>query len=127
VSQYAKFTTEDIDNAYRDVVEAILGKQPPYSRTKTCVSYVRKLLPLPLAKPVKNRFGLANETSQVTEMLKDIIQEFEDLAFGVDWMDFRTKLDNIKKARAVKNFIGYESSVLDEEVLDSAHEEVSSF
>lgn len=68
IAEYGKYTTEEMYAVYRKLHESIDLIKGGMTRERICVSYVRALFPLTIAKEIKTVFGLANRTEKVSSM-----------------------------------------------------------
>lgn len=59
------------------------------------------------------------------EMVNDIRAEFEEILKQVDWMDDKTRVNAIDKARSMSTHIAYPDELLDDRKLEEFYEDVS--
>ncbi|CAF1307430.1 unnamed protein product [Adineta steineri] len=96
---------------FRNIVQqfnhVILGTSTAESRTITCANYVNTVMGLPVSKLYIDEYFDKNTRKETTEMINNIRNTFITMVNRSTWMDSKSKIIAIKKARAIKAKLGY--------------------
>ncbi|CAF3794993.1 unnamed protein product [Adineta steineri] len=94
-------------NMLQQYTHVLSGTSTEESRTITCANYVNTMMNLPVTKLYIEEYFHKDARKETTEMINNIRNIFITMVNQSTWMDSKSKIIAIKKARAIKAKLGY--------------------
>ncbi|CAF4147416.1 unnamed protein product [Adineta steineri] len=103
----AKHMPKRFRNILQEYTRVFSGTDTEESRTITCANYVNTMMNLPVTKLYIEEYFHKDARKETTEMINNIRNTFITMVNQSTWMDSKSKIIAIKKARAIKAKLGY--------------------
>ncbi|CAF4205719.1 unnamed protein product, partial [Adineta steineri] len=101
----------NMPNRFRNIVQQFTrifhGTSTEESRTITCANYVNTIMNLPVSKLYIEEYFHKDARKETTKMINNIRNTFITMINQSTWMDSKSKIIAIKKARAITAKLGY--------------------
>ncbi|KAG8222297.1 hypothetical protein J437_LFUL001839 [Ladona fulva] len=132
----APHSSSVLRHLHNSYVEKATGGEVPRARSMSCASTTNEMMGMAVSWLLADEelssnksMAMGNSSNvieekrlKVQEMLTDIRDTFKDLVSELQWMDEETKAATLKKAKAMKSFIGYPSWLMDPKELEFYYE-----
>lgn len=99
----------ELHNEYSQIVTDLETSTP---RSLYCAGGVNQLMGMAVSYSIVNQDFISQTKPKVDSMLKNIRQAFSDLVMKTSWMDQKTKIATLDKAKTMKSFIGFPNWIL---------------
>lgn len=96
----------------------------PKPRWKTCLAEVGSIFTLGVTRLFLEKYIDKTEKLQADEMIQEIQEAYIQMLRESEWLDEETKNSAIKKAEAIRRYVGYPDFLYDEEKLVRYYQDV---
>lgn len=120
---------KDLPDRFRqylgEYLKVLYGSSHIRSRWRKCVDVVVNYLGLPIGRLFVQRHFDEEAKAGISDMSDNILDSFRTILSELDWMDKDTREVAEEKALFIKRKIGYEDSILDDDLLNRRYENVT--
>lgn len=115
LADYVPYLTSSLRNMEFEFFRTVTGKNSKQARWSDCVKIVSGMMNIAVSSMyVREYFSDIRMKTDVSEIIGDVINEFEVLLFENDWMDSETKHEALKKIRSMHANVAYPNELMND-------------
>lgn len=120
LADYIPYLTVDLRRMEFEFVKTVTGKSSRPSRWTDCVRIVSGMLNIAVSSMyVREYFSDSRIKTDVSEIIDDVINEFELILYENDWMDAETKNEALKKIRSMHSHVAYPNELFNDSKIEN--------
>ncbi|XP_074031085.1 M13 family metallopeptidase neprilysin 2 isoform X2 [Leptinotarsa decemlineata] len=116
------YLTENLRKRQLDYTTIVTGKTEREARWKECIDISAGSLSIASGALYVRKYFNEGAKKNALEMVDDIRSEFEDILKTVDWMDEKTRMNALDKAKSMASHIAYPDELLDNRKLEEFYD-----
>ncbi|CAH0557229.1 unnamed protein product [Brassicogethes aeneus] len=112
------YLTDELRKRQLDYTTIVTGRTEREARWKECIDISAGSLSIASGALYVRKYFNEESRQSAMEMVKDIRAEFLNILKNVEWMDDKTRVNALEKAKSMSTHIGYPDELMDDKKLE---------